>query len=183
MPGEGQGASVPNAAGEIKVSTAVATSRLRRMVPLGGEHSLTAPVRRPPPRGEMPISCCVESLRGIDSVGESVMTEQRFRRFQLPRWTFPAIAVVVLVALVNAAARDPVAVRRRAQAASTETSRSAGATLSTDATVVAIDRLLAESRLAAGVEAAAAADNLTILRRLWLAACRNDPVARGDPPV
>ena len=97
------------------------------------------------------------------------MNDQRSRQFQLPQWMLPAIAAVVLVALVGAAARDPVAVRRRAQAASTETSRSAGATLSTDATVVAIDRLLAESRRAHGVEAAAAADNLTILRRLWLA--------------
>ena len=97
------------------------------------------------------------------------MNDQRSRQFQLPQWMLPAIAAVVLVALVGAAARDPVAVRRRAQAASTETSRSAGTTLSTDATVVAIDRLLAESRRAHGVEAAAAADNLTILRRLWLA--------------
>ena len=97
------------------------------------------------------------------------MTEQLFRRFQLPRQALPAVALVVLCLLVGAAARDPLAVRRRAQAASAVTDRSAGATLSTDATVVAIDRLLAESRRAEGVEAAAAADNLTIVRRLWLA--------------
>ncbi|MEI8370003.1 MAG: DUF1549 domain-containing protein [Planctomycetia bacterium] len=97
------------------------------------------------------------------------MPVPRFGRFTLPRPTLPAVALVVLSLLVGAAASDPLAVRRRARPPSPGTDRSAGVTLSTDATVVAIDRLLAENRRANGVEAAAAADNLTILRRLWLA--------------
>ena len=97
------------------------------------------------------------------------MTVELFRRFQLPRQALPAVALAVLGLLVGAAARDPLALRRRAQPPSTEMARSAGATLSTDATVVAIDRLLADRRTAEGVDAAATADSLTILRRLWLA--------------
>ena len=93
----------------------------------------------------------------------------RFGRFTLPRPTLPAVALVVLSLLVGAAASDPLAVRRRAQPPSPGTVRSSGGTLPTAATVAAIDRLLAERRSVAGVEAAAAADNLTILRRLWLA--------------
>ena len=93
----------------------------------------------------------------------------RFGRFTLPRPTLPAVALVVLSLLVGAAASDPLAVRRRAQPPSPGTDRSSGGTLPTAATVAAIDRLLAERRSVAELEAAAAADELALLRRLWLA--------------
>lgn len=97
------------------------------------------------------------------------MPDERFRRFHLPKQALPAVALIVLGLLVGAAARDPLSIRQRPSPRPAEMARSATASPATDATVVAIDRLLAERRAAAGVDAAFAADDLTLLRRLWLA--------------
>lgn len=97
------------------------------------------------------------------------------RRFQLPRQALPAAALVVLLALVGAASRDPVAARERAEplrpVAMARAAGGVGAVAGdgrSDDTVAAINRSLAERQAAEGLEPAGAADDLTILRRLWL---------------
>ncbi len=90
------------------------------------------------------------------------------RQIALPAGTLPAVALGSLVLLVIAAASDPLAKRR-------VPSQPPVATVAPDATVVAIDRLLADRRAVAGIEPAGPTDELAILRRLWLAVAGTIP--------
>ena len=98
------------------------------------------------------------------------MVISRFRRFQLPRQTLPAVASAVLILLVGAAARDPVAARDRLSVkASSRLARPAEGVGQDDATLQAINRFFAGRRAQVGLDPAGRADDLTLLRRLWLA--------------
>lgn len=103
------------------------------------------------------------------------MQRQGTHRFRLPRRVLPAAALVVLLMLVGAASRDPVAARDRAdpmRRVAVGTPVVGGGTVAGDGrvddTVAAINRCLAERRAAEGLEPAGAANDLTLLRRLWL---------------
>lgn len=92
----------------------------------------------------------------------------RTGRFSLPPSTLPALTVAVLALLVGVAAGVPSPSRPR-RASSGSESRGDDAAPSTAGIVAGVDRLLARRRVAAGIEAAGGVDDLTRLRRLWLA--------------
>jgi len=101
---------------------------------------------------------------------ESVMVGPQSWRFQLPRRSLPAFALAVLLLLVGAAARDPLSARNRKSVSELPTpARAVELDWQADTTVLAINHLLAGRRARAGIDPANAADDLTLLRRLWLA--------------
>ena len=94
------------------------------------------------------------------------MAASRSIRFRFPATLFPLIALTALGCLLAAAASGSRAGR---ELKSPPPDSNPLVAAEADPTVAAIDRLLAERLAEAGVEAAAPADDLTVVRRLWLA--------------
>lgn len=88
---------------------------------------------------------------------------------RLPQGALPALGMVVLLVFLGAAARHPLLERPARLTPSSPGESTAASAATADATLTAIDALLAAAREAAGVERAPVAADLTVMRRLWLA--------------